>query len=245
MRIQVATLFLALLLSYSSALAQRFSGKNAVLSVKVWQTAEGILSGRMLSSAENADFPLYRTVWKRADADFLVCLRYPGAEGFGTPYDVAIVNTNMQIIRHGEITASQNDTPYCIAEVMANDEALPEELRNKWLLAVGFWENRHQEYQRMIHAGGATNSPQNVKAIIEKPPSGFYFELVRWNDDSVKPKYGSGNLRYVHKLKIRWIERGSNLLSRATQDLKEPFRFEMPKAMLQTERKTAEPAGSH
>ena len=239
MRILVATAVLASLLSCRPALAQLFSGKNAVFSREVWQTAEGILPWRMLSPTGKAQFPLYRTVWKRADADFLVCLRYPGMEMFGTPYDVAIVNTNMQIIRHGEITAYQNDTPYCVAEVMANDEQLPEELRNKWLFAVGFWERHFQQRMRLVREGGATNPPANVNAILAMLPSEFYFELVRWDDDPVKPKYGAGNLLDIPKLKIRWIERGSSILSRATQSLKKPYRFEMPKAALQAESRTA------
>jgi len=143
-------------------------------------------------------------------------------------------------IRHGEITAYQDDTPYCIAEVMADDERLPEELRNRWLLAFGFWENHFQQRHRLVRQGGATNSPASINAILEKLPSGFYFELVHWDDDPVKPRYGSGNLRDVPKLKIQWIERGSNVLSRATQDLLQPFKFGTPKAALRTERKRAE-----
>src|SRR5258707_13198486 len=165
-----------------------------------------MLPGRMLAPAAKGDFPLYRTIWKRDDGDLLACLRFPGAELFGTPYDVAILSTNLKILRHGEITAYQYDTPYCIAEVMTNDKELPERLRNKWLLAVGFWENHYQQLQRLIHASGAASSPETVKAELEKLPSEFYFELVRWNNEPVQPKYGAGNLIHFHKLEIRWIE---------------------------------------
>jgi hypothetical protein len=187
---------------------------------------------------------LYCTLWKQDGESVLVCLRYPGLELFGTPYDVAILNTNMQITRQGEITAYQDDTPYCIAEVTTDDKELPEGLRGKWLLSVGFWENHFQERMRMMEEKGATNSPAVIKAAIEKLPSEFYFELVRWKDDPVQPKYGAGNLVRVSNLQIRWIEQGSNVLSHVRQSRSKPYRFEVPKAALENERKKAEPAAS-
>jgi hypothetical protein len=217
MKALIAIVFVTLLLSHLSAIAQRFSAKNATLGTDVWRTAEGILPGRMLAPAAKGDFPLYRTVWKREQGNFLVCLRYPGLELFGTPYDVAILSTNMQIVRHGEITAYQDDTPYCIAEVMSDDKELPDGLRGRWLLAVGFWENHFQERQRIMRANGATNSADSFKVALETLPSGFYFELVRWNDDPVQPKYGAGNLLHVSNLQVHWIEQGLSILSQARQ----------------------------
>lgn len=264
MRKIVTVLVVCCCLSGQHALAQRSTGGNAVLSTNVyvwnahegvgrtvvlstnvWKAAEGVLPGRMITQEGSRRIPLYRTIWNHSDGDILVCLRYPGVECFGTPYDIVLVNTSMQIIRRGEITAGQDDTPYCIAEVMADDERLPAGLRNKWLLAVGFWNNHFQRRYRLTHAEGATNFPAGVEAELAKLPAGFYLELVRWSDSEVKPQYGSGNLYRIPNLKVRWIEIGPNLLSLAKQDLSEPYRFEMPKAHLKAESKRAEPAPGH
>lgn len=227
------------LLSAEPAQAQRFTGDNAVPSTSVWETAKGVLPSRMVHSDVGPGAPLYRTIWRRSDANVLVCLRDHEIELFGTPYDVAIVNTNLQVVRWGEITASQDDTPYCIAEVMTADERLPEELRNKWLLAVGFWENHFQQRHQLLHTAGVTNSPAEVEAELARLPSECYFELIRWHDSEVTPRYGSGNLYRVPNLKIRWIEASSNLLSRAEQNLSHSYRFEMRKTVIEAEMRSS------
>lgn len=220
-------LFVASLAFIGKMHAQHFV-RNAKFNKYVWREAQGVSPKRMVSSESDNEWTLYRTIWKKADDDYLVCLRYPGCELGGTPYDVAVFNADMTIIRRGHVCARQDDTPYCIAEVMTGDEILPEQLRNKWLLAVGFWSNHFKERYYLKNTGDENQSQADIEKALKNLPAEFYFELIHWDDAKVNPVYGSGNLFRVKDLKIRWIELGDNILKRAKRNVKSPYKYSMP-----------------
>jgi len=197
-----------------------------VVTTNEWRAAAGLHKDRMIATNAQTAFTLYRTLWQRTNEQVLVCLQYPGLELFGTPYNVTVYDSKLQIIRRGDITAYQDDTPYCLAEVKSDDGNLPPELRGQWLFAVGFWENHFQEAMRLYEH--KTNTVAMIKAKLADLPDEFYFELVHWEDAKVKPKYGAGNLVHVDDLQVRWIETGANVLSYARPEAGKPYRYSVP-----------------
>ncbi len=193
----------------------------------VWQAARGDAPSRM-SRASSGYGPTYRTVWRHADGDRLVCLQYPGLELFGTPYNVYIFDREFNLIREGEITAQQNDTPYCIALIRTPDEQLPEPLRNRWLLAVGLWNNHFQDGASAMFA-----LRDGAPTAFDDEEYGFYFELPHWKDAKVKPEPGSGNLYRVEQLEVRWVEPGENLQVNAERDAERPNDHHLPRAYVE------------
>lgn len=234
---------LALILSLACWLPRSVSAQDLLadsvhFGTNVWRAAEGLLPNRMLAADVRGFYPLYRTLWKRNEGDFLVCLRYPGMEFSGTPYDIAVLSTNMEIVRHGEVTANDTDTPYCLAEVMTDDTRLPDRLRKSWLLAVGFWNRHFQEACRLQSQGGSTNSPARIKAVLETLPLEFYFRLVQWSDT---PPHDA-NLMRDSELRVRWVELGTNVLLGAKQLKATPSRFQVPKETFKGMGASLEPA---
>jgi len=223
-----------------SGSAQELLADSVHFGTNVWRAAEGLLPDRMHAADVRGFYPLYRTLWKRNEGDLLVCLRYPGMEFSGRPYDIAVLSTNMGIVRHGEVTASDGDTPYCLAEVMTDDTKLPDRLRRRWLLAVGFWNRHFQEACRLQSQGGSTNSPDRVKAVLETLPLEFYFRLVRWSD--VPPH--DANLMPDSELRVRWVESGTNVLLDAKQLRATPSRFQLPRETFKRMGASLEPASA-
>jgi len=84
------------------------------------------------------DYVVYLGVWQGPEPH-LVALKYPGGELGGTPYDVVILNRQMELVRCGTVTAPQDNVPYGLVEVRANDERVAAPLRNRWLLGVATW----------------------------------------------------------------------------------------------------------
>lgn len=227
-------LLLAFLAECPQASAQTaFSFNKQIITTNEWRTAAGFHKDRMVATNAETAFTLYRTVWQRTNEQMLVCLQYPGIEMFGTPYDVTVYDSKLKVVRKGEITAYQNDTPYCLAEVKTDGANLPDKMRGQWLFAVAFRNNRYQEAMQLHQQ--KTNTVESIRAQISSLPSEFYFELVSWDDAHVKLKYGTGNLKHASVSEVRWIENGSNILAQAEQSSQSPFTYIIPKKLLPSE----------
>jgi hypothetical protein len=175
-----------------------------------WAGAEGILPDRMLDPGAGETHSLYRTLGLTSKGECLVRLQYPGGDLFGTPYDIEVLDRQGRVLQRGQVVAGQDDTPYCVAEVRTESERLPEALRGRWLLAVGFWNSGRRAHPLLdTDEEGAEGSPDE-----DDDDFTVYFELPDWEGDGVELAYGSGNLGGRDStVDVRWIETGPDLLA--------------------------------
>ncbi len=152
----------------------------------------------------------YQAVWRRSDSeDAVVCMRYPGLELCGTPYDITVSDADGTVVRRGQITAGQDATPYCLVEVRAQNHRLPQGLRGEWLLAVGFAGTSFWQHAGHVVLSGMG---EDLVPLTNPPPTRFYLELPRWEDQADKPRFGIGNLFDAADADFRWAEAGPDLL---------------------------------
>ena len=165
----------------------------------VWQSAPGYGAERMKTQVEHLYGAFYRAIWKQGDQEHLVCLRYPGAELFGTPYDVSVFDRAMRLVRWGEITAQQDGIPYGLVEVRgAAKQAIPDG-RSAWRLAVITYYpdsgiDPSKRFLRDDTGDTETDEGNNIDTVV-----------VGWEDEPV-----DADSRYLFGLlptsRVRWAE---------------------------------------
>lgn len=196
---------------------------------RLWESAQGLWPDRM-ARGDAWGHTVYRTVWKHPDGDRLVCLQYPGGELFGTPYDVSVLDRDWNVLRTGDFTVGQDDTPFCIALARSSSKDVPEGQRNRWLLVGGFWSDGYGGHYVYDTALSRLKKGEGPMAFTDSP-YGFYFDAPTW-DDEEKQDSARGVFDYG-SFELRWIEPGVNLLALSEPDPKNPGIYMLPRMVIE------------
>lgn len=191
----------------------------------LWEAAEGVLPQRMAGTNDVGRYTVYRSVWKHPDGDRLVCLQYPGAELFGTPYDITVFDRDLNVIKQGQITASQDATPYCIALAKSSTMQMLEGVEERWRLVVGFWSGG-SPYEDALTRLQESEGPMD----FADEPHGFHFALPTW-DGQGEPR---GQLDDDKFPDFYWIEPNVNLLVIAEPNKRDPSSYRLPRNLVET-----------
>ncbi len=128
----------------------------------LWRGAARVGIDRMKKIHE--PHPVFAAIWRKGDDRFLACLQYPGVELFGTPYEVAILDRSMKLVRWGIATADQDYIPFALVEIRpTNDPG-----RGEWELAVA-----------MCHP--------------DRTPVQVYAVVPRWEDKGRQERYSDND----------------------------------------------------
>lgn len=146
-------------------------------------------------------YAVYLGVWQGPEPH-LVVLKYPGGELFGTPYDVAVLDQHMALVRCGSITTQQDDVPYGLVEIRATGEKVAPSLRDRWLLGVATW-NPDTPFEEDAPTVLSTQGTEN-QARANRP---YVVPVEWWGDAEVEKDYSDFRSLFLHQpTEVRWAE---------------------------------------
>lgn len=162
---------------------------------------EGPLRMESPLRAPEGDYVVYLAVWKGPEPH-LVALTYPGGELGGTPYDVVVLDRQMELVRCGVITAPQDNIPYGLAEFRATGEKIPEPLRNRWLLSVATWNPDTPFYWDAPTV--LSTQPLGKQERTNRP---HVVPVVWWGEEGVERRFLDFCSIILHQsTEVRWAE---------------------------------------
>ena len=150
--------------------------------------------------------PLYRTIWKHGDSEYLVCVERAGIGFGGEVHYVAVFDQDLKFFRGGEIRIHGRGEPYGLFEAFTSLNKVPEPLRNRWLLVVATWnpDKGFDERRPVVLNRQETEEDAEFNILSDYP--------VQWWDEK---EYLSA---LPHdSVSVRWAEPG-----------KSPSQFENP-----------------
>lgn len=136
----------------------------------------------------------YRALWDKGAnrGQELVVLSATGSGLFGDVYQVQVFDRHGCKLRDGFVTTWRGQFPYCLVEVNASCDVLPEEYRNRWILAVGFIDaGRPFNPAKPIDLRGGVHAPENAAALVDVEP-------VIWRGDYYGGTFKQGGVGMLH-----------------------------------------------
>jgi hypothetical protein len=162
--------------------------------------AESVGRVRMLVPGED-DFSMrqYRALWDRGPdlGEQLVVLSARGSGLFGEEYQLRVFDRRGRMLREGIVTTWRGQFPYCLVEVNTSCKVLPDDYKDRWILAVGFVDPKKPfDPSGTIDLRGA-DAPEDAVARVDVEP-------VVWGEDYFGKKFTHGVGMLLHCPEIRW-----------------------------------------
>lgn len=161
--------------------------------------ADSVGRMRMLVPGED-DFSMrqYRALWDRGPdlGEQLVVLSARGSGLFGEEYQLRVFNRRGRMLREGVVTTWRGEFPYCLVEVNTSCKVLPEDYKGRWILAVGFVDQKSPfDPSGPIDLRGV-HAPEDAAAPVDVEP-------VVWGEDYYGKKFTHGVGMLLHCPEIR------------------------------------------
>ena len=84
-------------------------------------------------------------VWDSVDGPRTVELTRSQLEFFGSTWFVVVKGPSGEVIRQGQLRCNEEEIPYCLVEVKTANEEFPPSYRNKWILAIGLFDEKRSK----------------------------------------------------------------------------------------------------
>lgn len=143
---------------------------------------------------DGAESPAYVAVWDREHDPVLVVVTQFPADLFGAMWVVEVFAADGRRVAKGWMRTQQTETPFGLFEVRSHSPNLPEEYRDRWILAVGLCHPKSTLNQKrpLEFDGGPTTGAERADQDYTNLLS---LEPVRWGDDDNNLfKFGVGSL---------------------------------------------------